>query len=1404
MSAHELIAELSAAGVRLWEDGGRLRYRAPRGVLTPERIAELRGAKGDLLAALRGAGLPVAVAAPADRHEPFPLTDVQTAYLVGRRHGYAYGGVACHTYLEVEYPELDPERTERAWNRLIEHHDMLRVVVHEEGHQQVLPSVPPYRIETADLRGAGAGAVRARLEEVREELGRKAYPAGEWPLFGLRITRTDDRAVLHLSVDSLMADWTGIRHLLGQLEQLQADPDHRLPPCGITYRDYVLAERRLPQSPRYRRDRDHWLARIDDLPPAPELPKADGSGAEPSFHHLTGTLAEADWSAFKDHAAAAGTTASGAVLAAFAEVIGRWSRRPEFTLNLTLHNRLPLHPQVDELIGDFTSVVLLAVRPGAGETFAERARRLGGQLFEAMDHRLFSGIEVIRELVRRRSRDEAVMPVVFTSTIGGSGPGDAQPAGEIGFALSRTPQVWIDCQVTDRHGALLLNWNVRDGVFPPGMTRDMFAAFEALLRRLACGTGPWDDTEVLALPAAQAERRAGVNATAGARPEVLLHEPVFDTARRHPDRTAVIDADGAHTYRALAGRASAIETALRAAGTAPGDIVAVALDKGLDQIAAVLGTFAAGAVYLPLDPGQPVLRRNLILGDSGAAFMVSVRPDDTVPPHVRVVALDEVAADGGLPEATVRRVGPDDLAYVICTSGSTGTPKGVMISHRAAANTIADINDRFGIGPADRLLGLANPGSDLSVYDVFGPLALGAALVLPDPARAGDAGHWAELVERHGVTVWNSVPVHLQMLGHHLAAHAGGSGSGSGSGGDSDGAGGDAGVGHGTGPLRLALLSGDWIPVTLPDRIRAHVPGLRLVSLGGATEASIWSIHYPIGEVDPAAPSIPYGFPLRNQTFHVLDGALRDCPDWVAGELCIGGDGLALGYLGDAERTRERFLTHPVTGRRLYRTGDLGRYLPTGAIEFLGREDHQVKIRGHRVEPAEVEAALTSHPAVRGAVVLADGDDALRRRLVAFVAFEPTGTSLDDLRLEEYLRERLPDHMCPAVIHPLPELPVTVNGKIDRRALTEKLSEITDRAAVPGSAAPREGLETTLAGMWADVLQVEWVGRNDDFFELGGNSLLSAQLVARLRAHVPQAADLFFDTLVGQLLPEPTVAAMARYLESHGSADPREADSRRTASPLVRLGTGGIGPTVLLVHDGTGELDRYQQLADLLDPERRVFGLSAGHADGYLRADDDLLLRRRAGGYARLVRAEHPGGVCVVGAGAAALLALEVARMLDGLGAEVGEVLLVDGYRVDVPVTDELLLESLFARELGLRPAEFDYPAGAPVPGDHALRLRPRAARLEALGRAARLRAPTPVATRLEVFRKTVRVLGGYRPEPYPGPVRLIDSGAARHPLCTALAAEPGSVGRTGRDVVPPQHLPVMAALAALLEEPIR
>jgi amino acid adenylation domain-containing protein len=330
------------------------------------------------------------------------------------------------------------------------------------------------------------------------------------------------------------------------------------------------------------------------------------------------------------------------------------------------------------------------------------------------------------------------------------------------------------------------------------------------------------------------------------------------------------------------------------------------------------------------------------------------------PPEVEVLSVEGSVAEGEAgPLEVVQR--PEDLAYVIFTSGSTGVPKGVMIEHRSALNTVVDVNERFGVGPGDRVLGLSSLSFDLSVYDVFGPLSVGGTLVLPEPESLRDPGRWAELVSVEGVTLWNSVPALLEMLVEHSAE------------------GGDL------GSLRLVLLSGDWIPVRLPERLRSLVPGARVVSLGGATEASIWSIQYPIEEVSPEWTSIPYGRPMVNQRFEVLDEGLEPCPVWVPGELYIGGVGLSRGYWRDEERTAASFVRHPRTGERLYRTGDLGRWQPDGTIEFLGREDLQVKIQGYRIELGEIEAVLERHPRVKTAAVLALGEPRGHRRLAAWI-----------------------------------------------------------------------------------------------------------------------------------------------------------------------------------------------------------------------------------------------------------------------------------------------------------------------------------------------------------------------------------------------------------------------------------
>ncbi|MGW0915202.1 amino acid adenylation domain-containing protein [Streptomyces sp. NPDC002784] len=968
MNASGIITELEQAGIHLWEDDGKVRFRGPEGAMTPERRDLIVSRRDDVLRALRDRDDQTVRAEPEARYEPFPLTDVQAAYLLGRRDAFEYGSVPCHAYGELVFDRLDRDRLRRAWSTVVDRHDMLRAVLDYDGFQRVLKDPPPFEIAWTDVRGLPARAGEERLAATRQRLSHESKDVTECPLYSIEVTELPDRAVLHFSIDFLIADYVSIYRLLDEFGAYYADPGAELPAPAIGFRDYLRAERQVRQGPVYERDRAYWLDRLDDLPAAPELPMV----ARPSRHGAARftrrelRLDEVTWAALRRRAGARHLSASNVVMAAYAEVLGRWSRQPRFTLDVTVLSRLPLHPDVANIVGDFTSVELLAVDTLAAEDFTGRAKAMSERLFEDLDHRLFTGVEVLRELSRRRGQQSSLMPVVFTSAIGlADAPDKANPMRTpIRQGISQTPQAWLDCQAMEADGSLQINWDSRDDVIPPAVLDDMFAAFETLLRALADDDAAWSG-DPLTLPTAQLARRATVNDTARPLSPALLADALVERALAQPERTAVVDAGGAVSYRELLDRAGAVAEALRAAGHRRGDRVGVLMEKSRHQVAAAIGVLLADGTYVPVETGQPEARREQILSSAGVGVVLQHSGTAAgAPQGCRRVDVDTLP----LPEEPPARPegAPEDSAYVIFTSGSTGTPKGVEVSHQAAVNTLDDVCRRFAVTADDIVLGLSSLAFDLSVFDIFGVLGRGGILVLPEAARRADPSHWSRLIAEHRVTVLNTVPAQMTLLDDYWR------------GADTE-----------RGSVRLVMMSGDWIPVSLPDAIRAHVPSVELAGLGGATEAAIWSIVHPIGRVDPEAPSIPYGTPLENQRFHVLDGALRPRPDLVVGDLYIAGAGLAKGYLGDPEKTARSFVRLP-SGERAYRTGDLGRYLPDGTIEFIGRDDRQVKIRGHRVEPAEVEAALAADPELDAVAVTTVGERN-DRRLVAFVESARTG-----------------------------------------------------------------------------------------------------------------------------------------------------------------------------------------------------------------------------------------------------------------------------------------------------------------------------------------------------------------------------------------------------------------------------
>ncbi|WP_167858537.1 non-ribosomal peptide synthetase [Methylobacterium nonmethylotrophicum] len=1064
--------------------------------------------------------------------DPFPLTDVQRAYWLGRSAAFDLGNIGCHIYAEMRIVPAALPQVEPAWRRLVQRHPMLRAVIRPDGLQEVRADVPPYRISHLDLTRAAPERAEAAIGAVRAEMSHRVYAAETWPLFELRTTATPAKVLLHFSLDLLVADFWSIQILLGELARLILDPGADLVPLTMTFADYLAAAEERRNGFRLERARRYWVDRLDTLPPAPRLPLArqPGTIARPVFRRTSLTVEPAAWAILKARAQAAGLTPTGVVMAAFARVVAAWSESRHFTLNLTLFNRAPLDPQVYGIVGDFTALLLLEVRDDPARGFLDFARALAAQFRTDLRHRAYDGIRLLQDIARRGDPDRpAAMPVVFTSALANSMPGleTTVEAGSVEYAVSQTPQVWIDHQVYERAGRLFLSFDAVEALFPAGLVEAMAAAYDALLHRLAADDAAWHANPDL-VPAALRAPILAANRTEAPLPSGLLHLPFLEQARARPDALAVVTLERRLTYADLARRARGLAARLQALGVGPGRLVAVVMEKGWEQVVAVLAVLEAGAAYLPLDPDLPAARRNALMAEGGVGIVLTqpcLLPRLALPAQVSALALSW--GEVGEPLCEAGRAVPGDLAYVIFTSGSTGQPKGVMIEHRSALNTVLDINARFGIGPGDRVLGLSSLSFDLSVYDIFGTLAAGATLVIPHATSAREPGDWDDLVRREGVTVWNSVPALYGLWLDRLEAEPGPVAR----------------------TLRLALLSGDWVPLGLPARSRALLPGTRTISLGGATEASIWSIVHEIGALDPAWTSIPYGTALANQTMQVLDADLRPCPPWVRGEICIGGVGLARGYLNDPDKTAAKFVVSPHDGSRLYRTGDRGRHFPNGAIEFLGRDDGQVKLNGYRIELGEIEAVLARDPRVAQAAVTFERTPS-GGRLAAFVA----APGLDPAEVAEIARATLPASMVPGLCRVLPALPLTPNGKIDRRALLRLLPPL-DAAPAPAPVSAQAGEEEILLALVAGELARPDLAAADNLLALGATSLDLVRIVGRIEARFgirPSFAAFFAD---------PTVAALARTIAAESAANsaahrrraPLPANQNRPAAEPVLL-----------------------------------------------------------------------------------------------------------------------------------------------------------------------------------------------------------------------------------------------------------
>ena len=631
-------------------------------------------------------------------------------------------------------------------------------------------------------------------------------------------------------------------------------------------------------------------------------------------------------------------------------------------------------------------------------------------------------------------------------------------------------------------------------------------------------------------------------------------------AARTPDAIAVVCDESQLTYQALNDCADQVARHLQAMGVGPEVLVGLYMERSLELIVGILGILKAGGAYVPFDPAYPRERLAFMLADAQVQVLLTQEELVTsLPEHgAQVLCLP---ADRPLPvspgEGTAQpQVVPQHLAYVIYTSGSTGEPRGVMITQANVCHYVQALQVRLGISAADRYLQTASVAFSSSVRQLMLPLLHGATIVMAAAEQLRDPLALCQVMKRHQVTVLDIMPSAWRNLTHALGRLAPES--------------------------RQALLdNGLRLLLSASEALASDVPGIwatafrhqaRLINMFGQTETTGIVAVYPIPPQDDTGPIVPIGRPIVDTQLYLLDTHLRPVPIGVPGELCVGGRGLGRGYLHRPELTAQKFLPQPFSaepGARLYTTGDLARYLPDGTIAFLGRIDHQVKIRGVRIEPGEIEAVLSQHPAVASAVVVAREETPGDRRLVAYVVptaeMAPSSRLLSVSALRDFLQQKLPEYMVPAVFVPLATLPLTPNGKIDRQALPapDQTRPVLEKAFVP----PRTPVEAEVARIWAEVLGLERVGVHDNFFELGGHSLLAAQVIYRLREA------FLVDLPLPSLFEAPTVAGVAAVV---GREQAQKDEPARIARALADIAQLSADEVHILLAVESEESDRHE------------------------------------------------------------------------------------------------------------------------------------------------------------------------------------------------------------------------------------
>jgi amino acid adenylation domain-containing protein len=1104
---------------------------------------------------------------------------------------------------------------EESLNEIMRRHEIWRTSIQEVDGDivQVVHPQLTVRLPLIDLTALPDAEREREALRIATEAAQQPIDLAQAPLFRAIVVKTaGDHHRLYLTLHHIIFDGVAIyRMIVPELaaiyEAVAQGRRPALPQPALQYGDYAIWRQHMLARDAFAPQLNYWRRQLADELPVLQLPT--DRPPQPTFGFRgsmeTFSLPAPLTDELKRWSRQQGATLYMTLLAAFKTLLFRYTGQEDIVVGGVVDMRR--RPELEHVVGYFLNTVMLRTRPAADLPFRDYVQQTRSVVLGALDASDVPFDRVLQTMrVKRNPGSRAVVQVLFSIEPPVSPFADGWDLTQMDVTVGAT-KFDLYLELDERDGGLIGRFIYSTDLFDASTIRRMIDHWATLLEGVTAD--PDCPLGALALLTPREERQLLVewNDTRQDCPDTTVHEWFAAQVRRSPHAVAIEYEGSRWSYRELDEAAAHVAAALRAAGVERETVVGICLDRSREMVAAILGVWKAGGAYLPLDPTHPPVRLAALLEDARPTIVLTQKHllEQLLTSGCRTMLFEDVARSGSPPEVTTDS-DPDSLAYVLYTSGSTGKPKAVEVPHRGVVNELAAMQRIPGFGPEDTVLAATTLTFDPSVLDLFLPLVSGGRVVIATQAEAKDPHRLADLIRVSGCTMMQGTPTLWRAL-----IEAGWQGA----------------------PGLRILCGGEALTRPLADALLARCAGLWNVY--GPTETTIWST---LHKVEPGDGPPPIGRPIANMHMYVLDGQGRPVPISVAGELYIGGAGVTRGYRYRPDLTRERFVTADVApGERLYRTGDIVRYRRDGPLEFIGRVDDQVKVRGFRIEPKEVELAIERHPVVAAAAVKAWPDAAGENSLAAYVVPQRRAT-LDSGALRQFLRETVPQHMVPDRFMILPALPLTSAGKIDRRGLP----------ALPADTAPTEfseprgEIEQKLAAIWGNVLGVATVGSQDDFFDLGGHSLRAATLLQRIEAafgtRLPMSA----------VFHAPTVAQMAALLED---------DDRRERLPrTVEYNRDGARPRLIWLHGGAVA----RLLAPAMGRDQPLLSV-VFHDEELDRLGRSPSLVDIAGLYVQFIRAAQPtgpyylGGYCVAG-----LLAYESALQLMAQGQDVRLLVMLD------------------------------------------------------------------------------------------------------------------------------------------------